>query len=243
VELRRPPHNFFDVKLIGEIAGAFESLDANPDCRAIVLASEGKSFCAGANFGGNDASADAGMRDASTAQLYREAIRLFRCAKPIIAAVQGPAIGGGLGLALVADFRVTCKEATFSANFTKLGFHPGFGLTVTLPQLVGQNAAALLFLTSRRIKGDEAHRIGLADVLTAQADVRSGAMSLAAEIAACAPSGVLATRATLRHGLADRISSATERELIEQSRLRNTQDFKEGILAAAERREPKFQGR
>jgi enoyl-CoA hydratase/carnithine racemase len=243
VELRRPPHNFFDVKLIGEIAGAFEALDGNSDCRAIVLAAQGKSFCAGANFGGNDASADAGMRDASTAQLYREAVRLFRTAKPIIAAVHGAAIGGGLGLALMADFRVTCAQATFSANFTKLGFHPGFGLTVTLPELVGKNAAALLFLTSRRIKGDEAQRIGLADVLVDQDDVRNSAMSLAREIAACSPLGVTATRATLRQGLADRIGAATERELSEQSRLRNTHDFQEGIRASTERREPKFQGR
>jgi enoyl-CoA hydratase/carnithine racemase len=243
VELRRPPHNFFDVKLIGEIASAFEALDANPDCRVIVLAALGKSFCAGANFGGNDASADAGSRDSSTAQLYREAVRLFRTAKPIIAAVHGPAIGGGLGLALVADFRVTCAEATFSANFTKLGFHPGFGLTVTLPELIGKNAAALLFLTSRRIKGEEAHRIGLADVMAAHSDVVSAANLLAREIAACAPMGVVATRATLRQGLADRIAAATERELSEQSRLRGTRDFQEGIRASIERREPRFAGR
>jgi enoyl-CoA hydratase/carnithine racemase len=242
VELRRPPHNFFDVRLIGEIASAFEELDRDGQCRAIVLAAQGKSFCAGANFGGGDASADAGMRDASTALLYREALRLFRTGKPIIAAVQGAAIGGGLGLALVADFRVTCAEATFSANFTKLGFHPGFGLTVTLPELVGRNAAALLFLTSRRIKGDEAQRIGLADVLSAQADVRSAANSLANEIAACAPLGVIATRATLRRGLAERIAGATERELAEQSRLRGTEDFQEGIRASSERREPQFRG-
>jgi len=243
VSLRRPPHNFFDAQLIGEIALAFEALDAAAVCRAIVLCAQGKSFCAGANFGGNDASADAGNRDASTAQLYRAALRLFRTAKPIIAAVHGPAIGGGLGLALVADFRVTCAEATFSANFTKLGFHPGFGLTVTLPELVGKNAAALLFLTSRRIKGEEAHRLGLADVLAAQSEVASAAHSLAGEIAACAPLGVVATRATMRQGLADRIAAATERELAQQSRLRSTQDFQEGIRASIERREPRFEGR
>ncbi len=242
VELRRPPHNFFDVKLIGEIASAFEALDADADCRAIVLSAQGKSFCAGANFGGNDASADAGSRDAATAQLYREALRLFRTGKPLIAAVHGPAIGGGLGLALVADFRVTCAEATFSANFTKLGFHPGFGLTVTLPELIGKNAAALLFLTSRRIKGEEAQRIGLADVLAPQAEVGSAARILAREIAACAPLGVVATRATLRQGLADKIAAATERELSEQSRLRDTRDFHEGIRASIQRREPKFEG-
>jgi enoyl-CoA hydratase/carnithine racemase len=243
VEICRPPHNFFDVKLIGDIAAAFEALDKIPDCRAIVLAAQGKSFCAGANFGGNDASADAGKRDASTALLYREAVRLFRTGKPIVAAIHGPAIGGGLGLAMVADFRITCAEATFAANFTKLGFHPGFGLTVTLPELIGKNAAALLFLTSRRIKGDEAQRIGLADVLVAQNEVRNAALSLAQEIAACAPLGVIATRATLRRGLAERITIATEQELAQQSQLRNTDDFQEGIRASSERREPTFLGR
>jgi enoyl-CoA hydratase/carnithine racemase len=243
IEIRRPPHNFFDAMLIGEIASVLEALDTMEDCRAIVLAAQGKSFCAGANFGGNDASADAGRRDASTAQLYREAVRLFRTAKPIVVAVHGAAIGGGLGLALVGDFRVTCAEATFSANFTKLGFHPGFGLTVTLPELVGRSTAELLFLTSRRIKGSEAHRIGLANSLVAQSEVREAAVSLATEIAGCAPLGVVATRATMRRGLADRIAAATELELAQQSRLRNTEDFNEGILASSERREPKFTGR
>jgi enoyl-CoA hydratase/carnithine racemase len=243
VEIRRPPHNFFDVALIGQIGAAFEQLDAASDCRAIVLAAEGKSFCAGANFGSGGASTNPAQRDSTTGQLYREAVRLFRVSKPVIAAVQGPAIGGGLGLALVADFRVTCPEATFSANFTKLGFHPGFGLTVTLPQLIGDNAAALLLLTSRRIKGDEAHRIGLADVLTSQDTVRTAAVTLASEIAECAPLGVIATRASLRQGLADRVAAATEHELAEQSRLRNTEDFREGIRASNERRQPDFKGR
>jgi enoyl-CoA hydratase/carnithine racemase len=242
VEIGRPPHNFFDVALIGEIAAAFEAIDGSPECRAIVLASQGKSFCAGANFGSAGAPTHPAQRDASTGELYREALRLFRVRKPVIAAVQGPAIGGGLGLALMADFRVTCPEATFSANFTKLGFHPGFGLTVTLPQLIGSNAASLLFLTSRRIKGEEAHRIGLADVLTSQPDVRRAAIELGNEIAGCAPLGVIATRATLRQGLADRVAAATEHELAEQSRLRNTEDFREGIRASNERREPQFKG-
>jgi enoyl-CoA hydratase/carnithine racemase len=243
VEIRRPPHNFFDAPLIGEIATAFEALDAEPDCRAIVLAAQGKSFCAGANFGGNDAQADAVARDQGIAHLYREAVRLFRTSKPIVAAIQGPAIGGGLGVALVADFRVTCAEATFSANFTKLGFHPGFGLTVTLPELIGKNAAALLLLTSRRIKGDEAVRLGLANTLVPQADVRKTAIALANEIAACSPLGTIATRASLRANLADKIAAATEHELAEQSRLRKTQDFQEGTRASSERREPQFTGR
>ncbi|HTE43326.1 MAG TPA: enoyl-CoA hydratase/isomerase family protein [Steroidobacteraceae bacterium] len=243
VELRRPPHNFFDAQMIGDIAAAYEALDAIDECRAIVLAAQGKSFCAGANFGGNDASAEIGKRDESVAALYREAVRLFRTGKPIVAAIHGPAIGGGLGVALSADFRVTCAEATFSANFTRLGFHPGFGLTVTLPELIGRNPAALLFYTGRRVKGDEAVRLGLADSLVPQDRVRDAAVELAREIAAAAPLAVIATRATFRLGLADRVAAATDRELIAQSRLRITEDFQEGTRASSERREPQFKGR
>src|SRR5207247_5428881 len=142
----------------------------------------------------------------------------------VIAAVQGAAVGGGLGLALVADFRVTCEEARFSANFNRLGFHPGFGLTATLPRLVGAQQAALLFYTGRRIPGDEAVRIGLADLLVAQDEVRSAAQALALEIAQSAPLAVLATRQTVRRGLVDQIEAATARELAEQDWLRRTED-------------------
>ena len=137
VEMRRPPHNFFDSELIAEIGEAFEKLDADPECRAIVLAAEGRSFCAGADFSKRmeTGTVAEGSRSAAGRHLYKEAIRLFRTKKPIVAAVQGAAVGGGLGLALVADFRVTCREARFSANFNRLGFHPGFGLTATLPRL------------------------------------------------------------------------------------------------------------
>jgi enoyl-CoA hydratase/carnithine racemase len=245
IEIRRPPNNFFDAALIGEIATAFETLDADTACRALVLAAQGKAFCAGANFGDRDSDGEAllsGPRPGA-AHLYLEGNRLFRTKKPIIAAVHGAAVGGGLGLAMVADFRVTCKEARFSANFTRLGFHPGFGLTVTLPAVIGPTRAALMFYTSRRVPGDEAHAMGLADVLVPQDKVREAALSLAAEIAENSPLGLMATRATVRGDLADRVRAATEHELAEQGRLRKTEDFKEGVKAMAERRAPFFTSR
>ena len=170
-------------------------------------------------------------------------MRLFRTSKPIVAAVQGAAVGGGLGLAMVADFRVTCPEARFCANFTRLGFHPGFGLTTTLPEVIGKTNAALMFYTSRRVTGEEAHRWGLADLLVPQDQVREAALRLAAEIAENAPLALIATRATMRADLAERVRKATEHELEEQSRLRKTDDFKEGVKAMAERRVPNFAGR
>jgi enoyl-CoA hydratase/carnithine racemase len=241
VEMRRPPHNYFDVALIAALANAFESLEAEPRCRAIVLCAQGTAFCAGANFANRDATPP--QRSARAINpLYGEALRLFSCTKPVVAAVQGAAIGGGLGLALVADFRVSCAEGRFSANFNRLGFHPGFGLSVTLPRLVGVQQAALLFYTGRRIDGTEAERIGLADLLVPQGEVRPQAIALAREIAGSAPIAVQATRATLRAGLVEQIRSAVAHESMQQNAHFKTADFREGVAAMAARREPQFKG-
>lgn len=247
VEIKRPPHNFFDMSLIRQIADAFEGYDKDANIRAIVLAAEGKSFCAGANFGDGsrlDAKGNRPNENQMGGHLYQEAVRLFRTKKPIIGAIQGAAIGGGLGLALVPDFRVACPESRFSANFTRLGFHPGFGLTCTLPRLVGDQQANLMFYTGRRLNGEEALKIGLADVLVGSvAEVRPAAIKLANDIAESAPLAVQETRATVRKGLADAVKAATDHELVIQSQLRQTEDFREGVRAVSERRVASFKGR
>ncbi|HXJ82956.1 MAG TPA: enoyl-CoA hydratase/isomerase family protein [Candidatus Methylomirabilis sp.] len=240
IEIQRPPHNYFDNALINQIADALEAFDRDPVCRAVVLCAQGKSFCAGADFANRPST---GAANDTGKHLYKEATRIFRTKKPIVAAVQGAAIGGGLGLALATDFRVTCSEARFSANFNRLGFHPGFSLTFTLPRLVGQQRANLLFYTGRRVTGDEAVAMGMADVLVPLAEVRTAAIALATEIAQSAPLAVQATRQTMRRGFADLAEQATERELSEQDWTRKTADFKEGVKAWAERRLPNFEGR
>ena len=239
VTIRRPPFNYFDNALIRELAAAFEAADKNPEVRVSVLAAEGKSFCAGADLVNRS---DTGTVAEGGKHLYKEAARLFRTEKPIIAAVHGAAIGGGLGLAVMADFRVTCAEARFSVNFNRLGFHPGFGLSFTLPRLVGAQQAALLFYTGRRIGGEEALRIGLADRLVEQAQVRAKAIELAAEIAVSSPIAVQSTRATLRAGFVEQFRLAVARESIEQNAHFKTADFAEGVKAMAERRVPRFEG-
>ncbi|HEX7354441.1 MAG TPA: enoyl-CoA hydratase/isomerase family protein [Mycobacteriales bacterium] len=240
VELRRPPENYFDVAMIRALADAYATLDEDPRCRAIVLCSQGKHFCAGADFSGRRA-APVGERGA--ASLYVEAVRLFEAATPVVAAVQGAAVGGGLGLACSADFRVAGPQARFAANFARLGFHHGFGLTVTLPPIVGEQHSLELLYTGRRITGEEAARIGLCDRLVQQDEVRTAARALAAEIAGSAPLAVRSIRATMRAGLADRVRAAVDREDAEQSRLRETADWGEGVRAMAERRTPRFEGR
>jgi enoyl-CoA hydratase/carnithine racemase len=243
VEMHRPPHNFFDHELIRNLADAFEALDADPACRSLVLASEGKSFCAGANFHGGSAAESERPAAIETNPLYNEAVRLFACRKPVVAALHGPAIGGGFGVALTADFRVVCAETRFAANFVLLGIHPGFGLTHTLPRLIGQQKASLLFYTGRRIDGQTAFEWGLADVFTTQDQVRDEALALAAEIAAAAPLAVQSTRATMRGEIADAVKRATGHEFIEQQRLFKTEDHAEGVHAVQERRPGKFSGR
>ncbi len=237
VEIHRPPANFFDTALITSLADVFEALDADPGCRAILLCSEGKHFCAGADFGGG------GSREVrDTGDLYEEAVRLFATRTPVVAAVQGAAVGGGLGLALMPDFRFAAKEARFSANFARLGFHHGFGLSVTLPALVGQQRAMDLLYTGRRVPGEEALALGLCDRLAPLETLRAEARAYAAEIAQSAPLAVVSIRATLRGDLAERIRVATQHEAAEQGRLRETSDWKEGVRAMAERRPPNFTG-
>lgn len=242
IELRDPPHNFLSAAQIGQIADALHSFDEDMQVRAVVLAAEGRSFCAGANFGANSGGGDDRLRN-DPVDLYAQAARLFEVALPVVAAVQGPAIGGGLGLAMSATFRVTCPEARFSANFVKLGIHQGFGLSVTLPELLGPSRAALVLLTGRRFNGEEATEIGLADRCVAQDDVRSAAFELAAEIATGAPLAIRSVYRTLRSGLVDRIRAATAHEAAEQAALFSTEDAAEGMRAVGERRDGRFVGR
>ncbi len=214
----------------------------DPHCGAIGLCSEGRHFCAGADFSARE-KWSRGRLDSQAGGLYVEAVRVFSCTKPVVAAVQGAAVGGGLGLALSADFRIACEESRFVANFARLGIHQGFGLSVTLPRLVGHNRAALMLYTGKRLKGPEAVEIGLADELVGLADVRNRAVELATDIARSAPLAVQSIRATLRRGLAESVREATDHELAEQSRLRRTDDHREGVAATAERRLADFRGR
>jgi 2-(1,2-epoxy-1,2-dihydrophenyl)acetyl-CoA isomerase len=241
-EIRRPPHNYFDLALIGSLADAFEALDVDPRCRAIVLCSEGKNFCAGAQLGRRADEPPSIGGEGQIRHLYDEAVRLFSTATPVVAAIQGAAVGGGLGLALMPDFRVAAPEARFTANFARLGFHQGFGLSVTLPGLVGQQQAMELLYTGRRVGGEEAHRLGLCDRLVPLDALRDEARGLAREIAISAPLAVASIRETQRGDLPARIRAATDREKAEQDRLQKTSDFREGVRAMGERRTPDFKG-
>ncbi|MGY6500561.1 MAG: enoyl-CoA hydratase/isomerase family protein [Acidimicrobiales bacterium] len=248
IELQAPPHNFLTPTLVHGVADALDSLDADPDVRAAVLCAQGRSFCAGADFGGDDgplggSSSGEPIGGPTTLELYEGAARLCAAPLPVVAAVQGPAIGGGLGLAMSAMIRVASPEARFSANFAALGIHPGFGLSVLLPEQLGPSRAAEVLLSSRRYTGEEAVQIGLADRCVPAEELRATAIEMASQIAVNAPLAVRAITATLRAGLADRVRAATAHEAAEQRRLSATADAAEGIAAVTERRAGNFTGR
>ncbi len=240
LEIDRPPNNFVSVELMRDLADALDEIDADTNLRATVLTAAGKVFCAGADLASPTGVGGQGMQGINP--LYDQAVRLFSAKKPIVAAIQGAAIGAGLGLALVADFRVVAPEARFAANFVKLGFHPGFGITHTLPRVVGQQKAQLMCLTGRRIKGEEALAWGLADQMAPLGELRAAALALAQELAEAAPLAVVSTRATLRADLAQAVRNQTDHEQKEQTWLRATSDFAEGVKSVFERRPSVFTG-
>jgi enoyl-CoA hydratase/carnithine racemase len=241
VTFANPPHNFADLALIEAIGAAFDAADADPAVRAIVLRSEGRVFCAGADLVNKNPVAEpqaAGTRN----PFYVAAARLFAVKKPVVAAVQGSAVGAGLGLSLVADFRVASLAARFVANFVAIGFHPGFGISAVLERVIGRQRALLMNLTAARVKGEEAAEWGLVDRLVPAEELDAAALALAQEIAAGAPLAVQSTRATMRGDLHALVVAQTDHELAEQAWLQTTADFAEGVRAVAERRPGRFAG-
>src|SRR5690348_1628621 len=193
VKLNRPPHNFLELPLLSGIADAYEEFAASPDARVIVLSAEGKNFCAGGNFsawrdsGSATEAPEQSRTQFSSEDAYAQGVRLMAAPLPVVAAIRGAAVGGGLGLALTADFRVGSAETRLVPNFSQLGIHHGFGLTVTLPLLVGTQRANELLLTGRRVRGEEGYRIGLLDRFVEEDELETAAIEFAREIASSAP--------------------------------------------------------
>lgn len=240
-----PPKNFLTTERLRALADVLDELDRDRPCRAVVVQAKGRVFSGGVD--------PAGMRDGGVAgepvdpegrnPLYVQAVRLFATRKPIVIAVDGPAVGAGLGLALIADVRVGSTRSWFAAPFVKLGFHPGFGLTHTLPRLIGPHRAADMLLRGARVPAEQAHEYGLLDVVTTPDSLAGEALNRADDLASNAPLAVQRTRATLRADLADRVSSQIDLEGREQNRLVRTADFAEGVRAVVERRPAVFEGR
>jgi enoyl-CoA hydratase/carnithine racemase len=212
-------------------------LDPEPGCRAIVVRTEGKHFCAGRDFGTARSPQD------TPANIYSTARGLLELQTPWVAELTGGSIGAGMGLALTADFRVAARTAYLSANFVTLGLHHGFGLSATLPRVVGAHRALELLATGRRVGAQEALELGLVDAVADDAEVAQAALALAKTLAGQSPLALAAIRATMRADLPDLFAMAVQRELAEQTVLTGTEDYREAAAAAMERRRGRFVGR
>ena len=246
ITLNRPDNrNSMTEEVLTGLEDAVARARDDASVRAVVIGARGRSFCAGADFK-TGAQRDAGTRvlqpNERSFAMYQPFLSVLELEVPVIGALSGHAIGGGLGLALVCDLRVASAEAKYGANFTRLGLHPGMATTYLLPRIIGVPRAAELLLTGRLVDGAEAERMGLVNYALPADEVDGRARALALECAAAAPIASRWTKRSLYRHVDWQPSDAARYEAELQSRTLATRDHEEGVAALLEKREPNFRG-
>ncbi len=211
----------------------------------VVVTGAGTAFTSGGNLSWLMAEPDASVSDlrARMRTFYRRWLSMTRLEVPVVAAVNGHAIGAGLALALACDVRYVAEEARLAVPFTGLGLHPGMATTWSLPSVAGPALAADMLLTGRVVLGREAVGLGLASAAAPADEVLRLALDAADRVAAAAPVATRLTLAALRDGGHDGPAAALEWEALAQATTMATADLQEGVRAATERRPPAFTGR
>jgi len=223
--------NALNAEMVDEIVATFDALEADDQASAVIITGRGKAFCAGADLSHLGSSRRDGLR-----HIYEGFLRVGRSPLPTIAAVNGPAVGAGMNLALVCDLRLAAQSARFDTRFLQLGIHPGGGHTWMLQRAVGPSAAAALVLFGEVVSGAEAERIGLVWRCVEDAVLLDEAMELATRAAAAPRELLIRTKATLADvALLDDHDAAVERELETQLWSMDQPEFAER-LAALQRR-------
>lgn len=256
ITLNRPENrNSMTPDLMAAFRAAIADAAADRALRAVVLTGRGASFCAGADFRTaspvpGDAPAEAPERDAAPLPdyerlyaTYEPFLEVFDLPMPVVAAMNGHAVGGGFGLALVCDLRIANRDARYGANFARLGFHSGMAISHLLPRIVGVPLAADLLFTGRLVSGAEAAAIGLVHEAVAGEEVLAAAHARARAIAACAPEAVRLMKRSLYRGAGWDPRAAARAEAFAQAATMRNEDAREGIRALLEKREPRFTGR
>ncbi|HVF19412.1 MAG TPA: enoyl-CoA hydratase-related protein [Mycobacteriales bacterium] len=237
--------NAMTTELTSAWVQAVADVAADRTVRAVVVTGEGSAFCAGGDLSWLAESPDMTVSDLRDRMLpfYRSWLAVRDLEVPVIAAVNGPAIGAGLCVALACDIRYASTEATFSAPFVRLGIHAGMAATFLLPEAVGVPRARELLLTGRRVDAEEALRIGLCEAVHPPERLLEEALATAGQIAANAPVAVRLTKAALAFAGHRSIAEALAWEGVAQPVTMATEDLLEGIAAQGERRTPRFTGR
>ncbi len=226
-------------------AAAVDELAADRSVRVVVVTGEGSAFCSGGNTSWIASEPDATVDELRERMLpfYRAWLSIRRLEVPTIAAVNGPAIGAGLCLALACDVRYAASGARLGVPFVKLGMHAGMAATYLLPNVVGAAHARDLLLTGRTVDADEALRLGLVSRVIEQDSFRAEIRVVAEGIAATAPIASRLTKLALADGGHADFESGLQWEAMAQPLTLATADLQEGVRAAREKRAPEFTGR
>jgi enoyl-CoA hydratase len=221
---------------------AMTGLRTDRGLRCVVVTGAGSAFCAGGDLAwlGDSRNAPVDFFRSRMTAFYRDWLTIRDLEVPTIAAINGPAIGAGLAVALACDLRYATPEARMSAPFTALGLHPGMAMTWLLPEVTSLAVARDLLLTGRSVRGPEAVSLGLVSALAD--NVVDHALSAARTIAACAPLATRLTKTALARGGHRSIEDALEWEALAQPVTMATADLHEGLAAQQERRRPVFTG-
>jgi enoyl-CoA hydratase/carnithine racemase len=243
VRMNRPDNrNGMTGELLDGFAAAIAEARADKAARCVIVTGSGNAFSAGADL------KDALQRGAPDADpearsyaMYVPFLSVLELEVPVIAAMNGHAIGGGFGLALACDVRVAARQGRYGANFCRLGLSPGMAISALLPRLIGPARAAELLLGGELVDGERAVALGIASEAVDAAEVLPRARAIAGRIAANAPLAVRFTKALLREALGDVLAHA-RKEAFFQARTVASRDAAEGVAALLEKRDPKFRG-
>ena len=233
IRLDRPPVNALSIALQGELRDAAEQVGADPDIRAAVIYGGEKVFAAGA-----DVTEMAARNSAEMAAISHRLHASFRAVaaigKPVVAAITGVALGGGLELALCADFRVAGENARFGVPEILLGVIPGLGGTQRLPRLIGPARARNLIYTGRFADAEEALRIGLVDQVVPDAEVYSAAVDMVKRYVAGPALALRAAKQAIDAGLGVDLATGLELERVQFAALFGTEDQRAGMRSFLE---------
>jgi enoyl-CoA hydratase len=244
VTLNRPKVlNALNARMVSELSSVLRELNADETVRAVILTGSGeKAFAAGADIGELNAlrSAVDGASLSRTGHALTQAMEGMR--KPIIAAINGFALGGGCELALACDIRIASENARFAQPEVNLGLMPGFGGTQRTARLLGRGMALYLCLSGETLNAEQAQRAGLCEKVVSPAELVSEAKRLANLIASKAPLAVAAVKQAINQGIGMPLAEGLALEALHFGSLIDTKDFQEGTKAFLEKRSARFTG-
>jgi enoyl-CoA hydratase/carnithine racemase len=246
VTMNRPQtRNALNKQLHTELGAMLQKLGDDTSVRVIVLTGAGGAFCAGADLKSSFAESPSGFSGIEVViDQYHAIIRaIVGAPKPVIAMVDGPAVGFGCDLALACDLRVISTGAFFQEKFVKIGLIPDGGGTFLLPRLIGLGRAMEYILTGEPINAETAHQLGIANRVVPADELRSEAMALAASLAKGPPLAFGEIKKTMRASLGGTIDTALDMERAGQIRCLHSSDCLEGVSAWIQKREPAFIGK